>query len=90
MTVEWERIGQPGFDRIVEAVVHRVYDGVDDVSARVRPLGGQADGLDDHWTIDSGRQGDTVVHTLRGKHLRAHEVSPVVFTLTGIGPLVLQ
>ncbi|WP_405764651.1 hypothetical protein OHU34_03620 [Streptomyces sp. NBC_00080] len=61
--------------------------GVDDVSARVRALGGQADGLDDHWTIDSARQGDTVVHTLRGKHPRAHEVSPVVFTLTGIGPL---
>ncbi|MDH6222887.1 hypothetical protein [Streptomyces pseudovenezuelae] len=61
--------------------------GVDDVSARVRALGGQADGLDDHWTIDSARQGDTVVHTLRGKHPRAHEVSPVMFTLTGIGPL---
>ncbi|MFE7935570.1 hypothetical protein ACFU6S_43990 [Streptomyces sp. NPDC057456] len=60
---------------------------MDDVSARVRALGGQADGLDDHWTIDSARQGDTVVHTLRGKHPRAHEVSPVVFTLTGIGPL---
>ncbi|MEU1039758.1 hypothetical protein [Streptomyces sp. NPDC005907] len=53
----------------------------------MRALGGQADGLDDHWTIDSARQGDTVVRTLRGKHPRAHEVSPVVFTLTGIGPL---
>ncbi|MGA5277880.1 hypothetical protein ACPCKL_29630 [Streptomyces cellulosae] len=62
-------------------------DGVRDVSARVTALGRQADGLDDHWTVDFARQGKTVVHTLRAKHPRAHEVSPVEITLTGNGPL---
>lgn len=62
-------------------------DGVDDVSARVMALGEQVDGLDDHWTMDSARQGDTVVHMLRGKHPRAHEVSPIVITLDGIRPV---
>lgn len=62
-------------------------DGIHDVSARVTALGGQADGLDEHWTVDFARQDDTVVHTLRGKHPRAHEVSPIVITLSGIGPL---
>ncbi|MFE3830220.1 hypothetical protein [Streptomyces sp. NPDC059092] len=61
--------------------------GVDDVSARVTALGEQVDGLDDHWTMDSTRRDGAVVHLLRGKHSRAHEVSPIVFTLTGIGPL---
>ncbi|WP_455711183.1 hypothetical protein [Streptomyces nigra] len=62
-------------------------DGVRDVSARVTALGRQVDGLDDHWTVDFARQGKTVVHTLRAKHPRAHEVSPVEITLTGNGPL---
>lgn len=61
--------------------------GVRDVSARVTALGRQVDGLDDHWTVDFARQGETVVHTLRAKHPRAHEVSPVQITLTGNGPL---
>ncbi|WP_425984685.1 hypothetical protein [Streptomyces sp. DT171] len=63
-------------------------DGMRDVSARVAALGRQADGLDDHWTVDFTRQGERVVQTLRGKHPRAHEVSPVEFTLTGNGPWV--
>ncbi|GAA0534148.1 hypothetical protein [Streptomyces mordarskii] len=62
-------------------------DGVRDVSARVAALGRQVDGLDDHWTVDFARQGETVVHMLRGKHPRAQEVSPVEITLTGSGPL---
>ncbi len=62
-------------------------DGIGDVSARVTALGGQVDRLDDHWTVDFAREGDMVVHMLRGKHPRAHEVSPIVITLTGIGPL---
>jgi hypothetical protein len=37
--------------------------------------------------VDFARQGKTVVHTLRAKHPRAHEVSPVEITLTGSGPL---
>ncbi|MGP3947073.1 hypothetical protein [Streptomyces sp. 6N106] len=62
-------------------------DGVRDVTARVAALGRQVDGLDDHWTVDFARQGEMVVHTLRGKHPRAQEVSPVEITLTGTGPL---
>ncbi|BFO23222.1 hypothetical protein SHKM778_96100 (plasmid) [Streptomyces sp. KM77-8] len=44
MAVEWERIGQPAFDRIVEAVVHRVYDAASRVEA-VNGRGGD-DGID--------------------------------------------
>ncbi|MFD4586909.1 hypothetical protein [Streptomyces sp. NPDC058434] len=61
--------------------------GMRDVRARVAALGGQVDGLDDHWTVDFARHGETVVHTLRGKHPRAHEVSPVEISLTGNGTL---
>lgn len=60
--------------------------GLPDVHARVEGLGRQVDGLDDHWTVDFARQGETVVQTLRGKHPRAHEISPVEFTVTGNGP----
>ncbi|MFF4748223.1 hypothetical protein [Streptomyces sp. NPDC001268] len=60
--------------------------GTRDVRARVAALGRQVDGLDDHWTVDFARQGETVVHTLRGKHPRAHQVSPVEISLTGNGP----
>lgn len=60
--------------------------GLPDVRARVAGLGRQVDGLDDHWTVDFARQGETVVQTLRGKHSRAHEISPVEFTVTGNGP----
>lgn len=61
--------------------------GIGDVSTRVTALGGQVDWLDDHWTVDFAQEGDMVVHMLRGKHPRAHEFSPIVITLTGIGPL---
>ncbi|MGW0818271.1 hypothetical protein ACWD00_34560 [Streptomyces viridiviolaceus] len=56
------------------------------MSARVSALGRQADGLDEHWTVDFARQGETVVHALRAKHPRAHEVSPIKITLAGSGP----
>ncbi|MEU2251100.1 hypothetical protein [Streptomyces sp. NPDC019224] len=62
-------------------------DGARDVSARVAALGRQVDGLDADWTLDFARQGDMVVQTLRAKHPRAHEVSPVEITLTGNGLL---
>ncbi|MDT0307302.1 hypothetical protein RM780_10040 [Streptomyces sp. DSM 44917] len=58
-------------------------DGMQDLAQRVSALGGQVDNLDPHWTVDFARQGDRVVHTLRGKHPRAHEVSPVSITVTG-------
>ncbi|MFD8916077.1 hypothetical protein [Streptomyces sp. NPDC059575] len=61
--------------------------GLPDLNARVAALGKQVDGLDDHWTLDFAREGDTVVHTLRAKHPRAHEVSPVQVTFTPKGPL---
>ncbi|GGT01290.1 hypothetical protein GCM10010270_86280 [Streptomyces violaceus] len=44
VAVEWDRVGQPGFDRIVEALVHRVYDA----TARVEAVNGRGgdDGID--------------------------------------------
>ncbi|MFS8202580.1 hypothetical protein ACLVWQ_28310 [Streptomyces sp. CWNU-52B] len=65
-------------------------NGVDDVSARVTALGEQVDNLDEHWTVDFARQDNTVVQTLRGKHPRAHEVSPITITLEGVDPLEPQ
>ncbi|MFI7236963.1 hypothetical protein [Streptomyces cyaneofuscatus] len=44
MAIEWDRIGQPGFDRIVEALVHRMYDAAASVEA-VNGRGGDA-GID--------------------------------------------
>jgi hypothetical protein len=61
--------------------------GLADIGARVGALGRQVDGLDDHWTVDFARQTDSVVHVLRGKHPRAHEVSPIQIILTGAGDL---
>lgn len=57
--------------------------GSGDLVERVRALGGRADGIDDHWTWDFERRGDTVIRTLRSKHARAHEVSPVSLRLIG-------
>ncbi|MCX4506619.1 hypothetical protein OOK53_29485 [Streptomyces anulatus] len=37
MAVEWDRAGQPGFDKIVEVRVHRMYDA----SARVEVVNGR-------------------------------------------------
>jgi hypothetical protein len=64
--------------------------GLADVGARVGALGRQVDGLDPHWTVDFARQADAVVHVLRGKHPRAHEVSPIQITLTGSGVLASE
>lgn len=55
--------------------------GPADLSARVRALGGVVDDVDTDWTLDFARQGDTVIHTLRARHPRAHEVSPITIRL---------
>ncbi|MFD6192106.1 MULTISPECIES: hypothetical protein [unclassified Streptomyces] len=52
MAVEWERIGQPRFGRIVEALVHRMYDATATVET-VNGRGGD-DGID--ITVTSGPQ----------------------------------
>jgi hypothetical protein len=75
-------------DQLMEAA--KVYNqertmlcgGTQDLAERVGALGRQVDDLDPHWTVDFSREGDAVVHTLRGKHPRAHEVSPVSLSLT--------
>ncbi|MFF7216848.1 hypothetical protein ACFZAU_41110 [Streptomyces sp. NPDC008238] len=51
--------------------------GERDLAERVAALGAVVDGLDDHWTLDFSRVEGMVVRTLRAKHPRAHEVSPV-------------
>ncbi|MFI0242273.1 hypothetical protein [Streptomyces sp. NPDC016845] len=57
--------------------------GTADLSARVHALGGVVDDVDPHWTLDFARQGDTVIQTLRAKHPRAQQVSPVTIRLKG-------
>ncbi|MFE2560247.1 hypothetical protein ACFXGT_30355 [Streptomyces sp. NPDC059352] len=57
--------------------------GPKDLAERVQKLGRVADEVDPHWTMDFAREGDRVIQTLRGKHPRAHEVSPISLTFTG-------
>jgi hypothetical protein len=52
VAVDWERIGQPQFDRIVEALVHRMYDATTTVEA-VNGRGGDG-GID--IKVTSGRR----------------------------------
>lgn len=58
--------------------------GLPDVNMRVRELGQVMDRhLDCDWALDFSRQGDEIVHTLRAKHPRAHETSPITLKITG-------
>lgn len=60
--------------------------GLADLTARYTALGQRVDSLDDHWTIDVARHDGMLVHTLRGQHPQAHEVSPITVELTGRAP----
>ncbi|MFF7680962.1 hypothetical protein [Actinacidiphila glaucinigra] len=74
-------------DQLMEAA--KVYNqekavllgGERDLAERVAALGAVVDSLDEHWTLDFSRVEGTVVRTLRAKHPRAHEVSPVTVRL---------
>ncbi|MDH2412367.1 hypothetical protein ACG5V6_24225 [Streptomyces chitinivorans] len=57
--------------------------GTRDLGERIAALGARADTLDPHWAVDFSRRGDAVVHMLRAKHPRAHEVSPISIHLAG-------
>ncbi len=57
--------------------------GPRDLAKRLKKLGRVADEVDPHWTMDFAREGDKVIQTLRGKHPRAHEVSPISLTFAG-------
>ncbi|WP_330478846.1 hypothetical protein OG301_29480 [Streptomyces platensis] len=58
-------------------------NGTVDLETRVAALGRVIDDIDPHWTLDFARRGNTIVQTLRGKHPRAHEVSPITISLKG-------
>jgi hypothetical protein len=49
MAIEWERIGQPQFDRIIEALVHRLYEATAEVVHPVNGRGGDG-GIDIRWS----------------------------------------
>lgn len=57
--------------------------GSADLGVRVQALGRVVDDLDPNWTVDFAREGDKVIQTLRAKHPRAHEVSPITMTISG-------
>ncbi|MFB7340435.1 hypothetical protein ACFCZ6_10280 [Streptomyces hydrogenans] len=57
--------------------------GMADLGARVQALGRVVDDVDPNWTVDFAREGGKVIQTLRAKHPRAHEVSPVSLTISG-------
>jgi hypothetical protein len=51
--------------------------GLDDLTERMVGLREVIDARDEHWTLDPALHGSSVVHTLRAKHPRAAEVSPI-------------
>ncbi|MFG1697263.1 hypothetical protein [Nonomuraea sp. NPDC049309] len=55
--------------------------GPSDLDHRVLDLGKVVDQCDEDWTFDFSRQGDQVFRTLRAKHPRAHERSPIQLTV---------
>ncbi|MEO3855608.1 hypothetical protein [Acrocarpospora sp. B8E8] len=55
--------------------------GPGDLDSRVLDLGKVVDKCDKDWTFDFSRQGDQVFRTLRAKHPRAHQTSPIYITL---------
>ncbi|MFH9955952.1 hypothetical protein ACH4OX_17300 [Streptomyces roseolus] len=57
--------------------------GTADLAARVQALARVVDDVDLNWTVDFAREGDKVIQTLRAKHPRAHEVSPISLTISG-------
>lgn len=57
--------------------------GTDDVGDRVEALGRRIDRLDPHWSLDVAYRNGSVEQTLRPKHPRAQQVSPIVFTFRG-------
>ncbi|WP_079408526.1 hypothetical protein [Streptomyces sp. 3211] len=57
--------------------------GTDDLGQRVGALGRRIDRLDLHWSIDVAYRNGAVVKTLRPKHPRGHQVSPIYFTVRG-------
>lgn len=57
--------------------------GTDDITERVGALGRRIDRLDLHWSVDVAYRNGTVVQTLRPQHPRAHQVSPIYFTVRG-------
>lgn len=55
--------------------------GTDDIDQRVGALGRRIDRLDLHWSIDVAYRNGVVVKTRRPKHPRAHQGSPIYFTV---------
>ncbi|MGW6882644.1 hypothetical protein ACWGEU_20555 [Streptomyces goshikiensis] len=57
--------------------------GSDDVGDRMEALGQRIDRLDPHWSLDVAYRNGIVEQTLRPKHPRAQQVSPIAFRLQG-------
>ncbi|MET7534398.1 hypothetical protein [Streptomyces goshikiensis] len=57
--------------------------GSDDVAVRMEALGQRIDRLDPHWSLDVAYRNGIVEQTLRPKHPRAQQVSPISFTFHG-------
>ncbi len=56
--------------------------GLPDLNDRIVSLGQTVDSVDANWTVDFSRRGETIFHTLRAKHPRAHKVSPISVSLS--------
>ncbi|WP_433573606.1 hypothetical protein [Streptomyces sp. CA-251247] len=69
MAIEWDRIGQPKFDRIIEALIQRLYDA----TAEVVPVNGRG-----------GDRGKDIEVRQRGR-LRIYQLKYYPDGLTGRG-----
>ena len=72
--------------RLYEAERAVLLGGVDDVTARMRGLQSVIDELDPHWTLSPSVDGTVVTHTIKAKHPRAAELSPINISFSASPP----
>lgn len=72
--------------RLYEAERALLLGGVDDVTARMHGLQSVIDELDPHWTLSPSIDGTVVTHTIRAKHPRAAELSPISISFSASPP----
>lgn len=55
--------------------------GIGDITERLSNLQSIIDSKDEHWTVDPAIVGGSIVHTIRAKHARSAELSPISFSI---------
>lgn len=72
--------------RLFKAEQAVLLGGVDDITDRMRGLQSVIDELDPHWTLSPSVDGTVVTHTIKAKHPRAAELSPINISFSASPP----